>query len=110
MSHGEEKLAMHLAVSGMTFERQYRFAPPRRWLADFASPAHRLIVEVDGGIWTNGRHTRGSGRVRDMERDNWCALNGWRVLRFTPAQVDSGQAILTITLFVKELEAAHEMR
>ena len=99
---GEDCLAWRLsALRVPVFERQYRFAPPRRWKADFAWPDRRLIVEVDGAVWANGRHTRGSGRIRDMERDNWCALHGWRVLRYTTAQAEDGTAADEIAKFLQ---------
>ena len=39
-------------------EREYIFAPPRRWRFDFRWPGHMLAVEVEGGVYTNGRHNR----------------------------------------------------
>jgi hypothetical protein len=32
--------------------REHRFAPPRRWRFDYAWPAHRLALEIEGGTWT----------------------------------------------------------
>lgn len=99
---GETRLAFQLDALGVpVFACQYQFAKPRRWRADFAWPEYRLIVEVDGAVWANGRHTRGSGRVRDMERDNWCALHGWRVLRYTTAQAEDGTAAAEIAAFLE---------
>ncbi len=100
---GEDALDWHLcALRVPVFKRQYRFAKPERnWLADFAWPEYRLIVEVDGAVWARGRHTRGSGRVKDMERDNWCALHGWRVLRYTTAQAEDGTAAAEIAAFLE---------
>ena len=41
--------------------REYRFHPDRKWRSDFCWPAEdvRLFVEIEGGIWTDGRHVRG---------------------------------------------------
>lgn len=63
--------------------REYPFAPPRRWRFDFAWPEARAAVEIEGGVWTCGRHTRGSGYGEDCAKYNAAVLNGWRVLRFT---------------------------
>lgn len=71
---------------------EYRFHPPRRWRFDIAWPDHKIAVEQDGGIWTGGRHTRGAGFARDMEKMNYAARDGWRVFRFTPQQIRSGEA------------------
>lgn len=77
-------------------EREYRFDQTRKWRMDFAWPAHKLAVEIEGGVWSNGRHTRGSGFVADCEKYNAAALLGWRVLRFTGEHVTSGRAIAII--------------
>lgn len=63
---------------------EYKFHPDRKWRMDFAWPRHMIALEVEGGVWTNGRHTRGSGFVRDMEKYNAAALLGWRVFKCTP--------------------------
>lgn len=63
--------------------REYRFAPPRRWRADFAWPAHRVMVEIEGGTHSNGRHVRGYGYASDIEKYNAATLAGWRILRYT---------------------------
>ncbi len=77
-------------------ECQYRFAPPRRWTFDLAWPPLLLSVEVEGGIWVRGRHTRGKGYEKDCEKYNEAALRGWRVLRFTTGQVTAGIALTVI--------------
>jgi len=55
-----------------------------------------LAVEVDGGTWTGGRHTRGAGFEADCEKLNAAVIAGFRVLRFTGAMVRSGAALATI--------------
>lgn len=50
---------------------------------DLAWPAARLVVEVDGRRW----HDPADRRDADRRRDNRCAALGWRVLRFTWADV-----------------------
>jgi hypothetical protein len=64
-------------------EEEYRFHPTRRWRFDIAFPVSRVAVELDGGIWVKGRHSRGSGVVGDIEKLNAATLLGWQVLRFT---------------------------
>jgi len=74
-------------------ERECRFAPPRRWRADWAWPALRLALEIEGAVWTGGRHTRGSGFIKDIEKYNTLALMGWRLIRATPQMVSSGEVV-----------------
>lgn len=71
---------------------EYRFNPTRRWRFDWAWPDARIALEIEGGAWTQGRHTRGSGFLADMEKYNAAGLAGWRVFRVTPQQFDSGEA------------------
>lgn len=72
---------------------EYRFHPERRWRFDYAWPDRKIAVEQEGAIWAQGRHTRGSGFVNDIEKYNTAAALGWCVLRGTPAQVASGELI-----------------
>ena len=101
MSKGEEALAMMLRAYGVEFEREYRFAPPRRWRADFAVPDRRLLIEVQGGHWVDGRHNRGDGYAKDLERQNAAQLAGWMVLQYTTDQVVSGEAIAQVMDFLQ---------
>src|SRR5690242_7370037 len=68
---------------------EYRFAPPRRWRFDYAWRDALLALEVDGGIWVQGRHSRGSGLLKEHEKFNRAACLGWRVVRVTPATLCS---------------------
>ncbi len=72
-------------------EREWRFArtdnPPRNFRIDYAWPDLKVGLEVDGGIWTAGRHTRGAGWLKDTEKLNLAASLGWRMLRCTPDQL-----------------------
>jgi very-short-patch-repair endonuclease len=87
-------------------EREFRFAPPRRWRADFAWPTLRVLVEIEGGIWTGGRHTRGSGFEADMAKYNAAALAGWTVLRFGGTAIKSGNAARMTALALNQRAAA----
>lgn len=74
---------------------EYKFHPKRRWRIDFAFPEIKLAIEIEGAIWVRGRHTRGSGFIKDMEKYNNLALLGWKLLRFTSqeAHKDPGKII-----------------
>ena len=75
---------------------EHRFHQSRRWSFDFAWPEYKLALEVDGAIWSKGRHSRGSGIIGDMEKFNAAAELGWRVIKFTPQQLRTSSTILTI--------------
>jgi len=74
-------------------EREYRFHPTRRWKFDFCWPSKMVAVELEGGTWTGGRHTRPVGFEKDCEKYNEAAIMGWKVLRFTVNMVRSGEAL-----------------
>ena len=65
----------------------------RRWRFDLAWPDDMLAVEVEGGSWSGGRHTRGVGFENDCEKYATALCHGWRVLRVTSKQVDNGSAL-----------------
>ena len=82
--------------------REHRFHPTRRWRFDFAWPDRKLAVEVEGAMWTNGRHTRPEGFQSDLEKYNEATMAGWRVLRVTGPMVDDGRAMNLIEDALKE--------
>lgn len=63
---------------------EHRFHPRRKWRFDYAWPGLSVALEIEGGIWTQGRHTRGAGFLKDMEKYNTATLMGWQVYRCTP--------------------------
>lgn len=93
MSALEETIAFQLRALRLPKPvREHRFLAGRRFRFDFAWPDRLVALEIDGGVWTAGRHTRGAGAVTDAEKYSLAALDGWRVLRATEKQVHSGEA------------------
>ena len=72
---------------------QHRFVPGRQYRFDRAWPEQRVAVEVQGGIWTGGRHARGSGIAAECVKLSIAAALGWRVLPLTVEMIESGQAV-----------------
>jgi very-short-patch-repair endonuclease len=68
-----------LPLKGTHFRRQAPFGP---FIADFLCHKARLIVEVDGGV-----HSASDAALNDLERQQWIESRGYRVLRFTNAEV-----------------------
>jgi len=66
-------------------EREHCFAKSigRRWRFDEAWPARKVAVELEGGVYSGGRHVRPEGFEKDCEKYNAAVSLGWRVLRFT---------------------------
>lgn len=68
-------------------QREHRFHPTRKWRFDFAWPEQQTAVEIEGGVWTRGRHVSPKGFLADLEKYNAAASLGWSVLRFAADQV-----------------------
>ena len=96
-SSPEDLLAWQIKAAKLAVpERQYRYAPPRKLRSDFAFPDNRLLVEVQGGVFNRKAHGSITGILADIDRLNTATLTGWRLLRVTPAQVQSGEALALI--------------
>ena len=78
---------------------EWRFDERRKWRFDFAFVDQRIAVEVQGGIWTRGRHVRPAALKKEWEKLNAAAGQGWRILYCEP------RAIGTLK-FSKEIERA----
>jgi very-short-patch-repair endonuclease len=61
------------------FRRQHPIGP---WVADFACPAIRLAIEVDGPS-----HDTPDQHAWDQMKDEYLRTSGWRVLRIKNADV-----------------------
>jgi hypothetical protein len=85
-------------------EFEVRVTPTRRWRFDLAWPREKLAIEVNGGVFVAGRHSRGMGQIRDYEKLNAAQLAGWRVLQIVPKQIADGT--LSALLRVAFREAA----
>jgi very-short-patch-repair endonuclease len=64
-------------VAGLKFRRQH---PVGRFVLDFYCPAHKLVVEVDGGV-------HDAQQERDAARTEMLETYGYRVLRFRNEEV-----------------------
>ncbi len=84
---------MHLAIYKIPMDREVMFDDTRRWRFDFADTKAKIAVEIEGGVWSGGRHTRGKGFGEDCVKYNRAQELGWTVFRYTTAMVISGAAI-----------------
>ena len=68
---------------------EFKFHPTRKWRLDLCWPDHKLALEIEGGVFTNGRHVRPTGFMKDIEQYNALSIQGYGLLRFTPQQMES---------------------
>ncbi len=77
-------------------ELEYQFHETRKWRFDMVWRDCKLALEIDGGVWINGGHNRGSGYERDTEKRNEAAILGWRLIRCQPKDIQTGRIVPTI--------------
>lgn len=84
-SHLERKFALlWKAHDGpLPLRHEVPFHPTRKWRFDFAHTASKVAIEIEGGTWARGAHSRGNGYAEDCEKYNAAAALGWTVFRLT---------------------------
>lgn len=93
---GEDTLALMIKLEKLPApEREFLFDKhmQRKWRFDFAYPDKHVAIEVEGGVFINGRHSRGKGFTEDCVKYNAATEQGWKVYRYTTEQVENRQAI-----------------
>ena len=92
---------------GLKFEKEFRFSH-RKFRFDYRiydplNESLKLGCEIEGGVWTDGRHTRGQGYSNDCTKYNIASILGWTVLRYTIQQIQiEPQQIVKDLKFIKE--------
>lgn len=84
---------------------EWRFHKTRRWRFDWAWPLHLCALEINGGLFIRGRHSRGASQVKDYEKWSTAAAMGWRVLHCQPS--DLGKAPI-MALLEQALKGTHQ--
>lgn len=75
------------AAGGPALVAEHRFHAKRRWRFDFVHLGARVAIELEGGVFTGGRHTRPRGFIADCEKYNAAAAAGWRVFRLATGMI-----------------------
>ena len=75
-------------ISNYDYHKEYKFLSDRRFRFDYVflldnSLIKGIAIEFEGGVWSNGRHIRPLGFIKDCEKYNLATVNGYVVLRFT---------------------------
>ena len=79
----EEPFKRFLVFHNINFVCEYYPIPKRRFRADFYLEKYNCLIEIEGGIWNQGRHNRGYGYAADVRKYNDYILAGYKLLRFT---------------------------
>lgn len=73
--------------------REHKFHETRKWRLDFAWLDYKIALEVNGGVWRNGRHTRGTGYINDLEKITELSLLGWIIIQVVPKDLMTDKTI-----------------
>lgn len=84
---------------------EFRFHPVRRWRFDYCIPSHLIAIEVEGGVWTQGRHTRPKGFLGDVEKYNTATALGYRVFRVTPDKLLKTETFDLVASAINQVKA-----
>lgn len=98
----EETFALQLRAHRIPHVREVRFHPDRQWRLDFLVMGTKIAVELHGGTYSGGRHTRGTGMAGDMEKMNEAARLGYEVFTFDTPMVRKGDAINYLLRVLRE--------
>ena len=88
LSHIEKIMYDMLKKESINFYPQYkvRYTIPKygTYLLDFALVEYKIDIECDGEFW----HSLTSVKKNDEQRDKFLKSRGWRVLRFSGADLE----------------------
>ena len=75
------------AAPDISILRWQKVIKGRRFEFDFCLPDHRILVEIQGGTYNGGRHTRGYGYDADCEKSRLAQFDNWDVIAYTGRQI-----------------------
>ena len=84
---------------------EHRFAKPRRFRFDLAHLPTKIAIEIQGAVWVNGRHTRGSGLLNEYTKMNLAAALGWRVFYLCANTVNDEAIYHQIATAIRETKS-----
>jgi hypothetical protein len=61
--------------------KEYQFYSERGWASDYKVAYEDILIELEGGIHTGGRHIRAKGFIEDCMKYNKAAMLGYTVYR-----------------------------
>lgn len=66
------------------YEKRYaKSKRSKRYRLDFAHPETCVGIEIQGGVYSRGRHVNGSGYERDCQKYNLAYISNWTIFLLT---------------------------
>ena len=98
----EDTFAFQLDAAGLTgYVREFQAIPGRKFRFDFAFVKERLLIEINGGTYSKGAHSTGTGIARDYEKFRLGQACGWEVYPFDTKEVKNGTALAAVEKFLR---------
>jgi len=97
----EYRLAANYVGLGKGLRVRLKDAGLQDWRHDFIWLDQKLIVELNGGTFNQGRHTRGAALASEYRKINFAQEQGFNVLIFDSGMVKSGEAAQQVERFLK---------
>lgn len=80
------------------WKKDITFIEGRKFRGDAVNMEKKIVIEIDGGLHpfymtlkngqrvkaSSGGHSSATGIQRDMTKNNFLTVNGWKLLRYTP--------------------------
>jgi hypothetical protein len=91
-----------LTLNKIAFVKEYKFCKERKWKIDYYLPDLNAAIEVEGGVWSGGRHINPKGFLNDIDKYNAITMAQIQLLRIDTDRLNSAYfkgLILTLKNF-----------
>ncbi len=68
---------------------EFKFCGDRKFRADFFIPSLNVLIEYEGIVGKQSRHTNIVGYSNDCDKYNLASILGYKVLRYTALNLDN---------------------
>ena len=78
-----------LTANNIAFVKEYKFCKERKWKIDYYLPDLNAAIEVEGGVWSGGRHINPKGFLNDIDKYNAITMAKIQLLRIDTDRLNS---------------------
>ena len=71
----------------ISLEREMKLIEKRRFRVDFLEPTSKVCIEINGGNWIGGRHSRPVGLENEYKKNLLLATLGYQVICLSGQQI-----------------------
>lgn len=103
-------LWLELAPSSLTLLREFPAIEGRRFRFDFYCVEASVLIEIQGGAFTGGRHTRGVGMSSDCEKSRLAQMQGYKCFAYTGQQITKANLTALVAYCITEAKKQKRIR